>query len=351
MSLPDVPFATHRRVFQVVEHRAVEKNSAYRCTSTGSNTKPPPWPHLEPINIILAGMSKYNIEAEKDKDEVMDVPVEQGKPLVLPNDSSAPRDSWRVLLPIKQEKNASRLFKARCHPELPIPCRFRRETKFATSVSLPSLPPRSRIPPTQPRTTQVELAASCAQGRTPGALVITTHSGQHPIPHIDRYHKEPATIPHHDRAAPSGVPHYDMLPLVAHSNPPHQPHLSQHSYRMIRHLPSCPRSTFAVPLARGNSAVIQNARSRSYPHAPSVRRVEQQPNGGTKALPTEQERKRIEAVVQAQNLSHDNEYTQEQIARMARRMLNRASVRKCRRKQRERANRLELERNALIHDS
>ena len=181
--------------------------------------------------------------------------------------------------------------------------------------------------------------------------MISPHSRQHPTPHIDRYHMEPATIPHYHLAAPSSVPRYHMLPLVAHSNPPHQPHLSQHSYRMIRHLPSCPRSTFAVPLARGNSAVIQNARSRSYPHAPSVRRVEQQPNGGTKALPTEQERKRIEAVVQAQNLSHDNEYTQEQIARMARRMLNRASVRKCRRKQRERANRLELERNALIHDS
>ena len=32
-------------------------------------------------------------------------------------------------------------------------------------------------------------------------------------------------------------------------------------------------------------------------------------------------------------------------------MLNRASVQKCSRKQRERANRLELERNALIHDN
>ena len=36
---------------------------------------------------------------------------------------------------------------------------------------------------------------------------------------------------------------------------------------------------------------------------------------------------------------------------MTRRMLNRASVQKCRRKQRERTNRLELERNALIHDN
>ena len=104
MSLPDVPFAAHRRAIQVVEHHAVEVNSAHRCASTGSNTKPSPSPHLEPINKILASMSKRNIEAETDEDEEMIVSVKQGKTLVLPNDSSVPRDSWRVLLPIIQEK-------------------------------------------------------------------------------------------------------------------------------------------------------------------------------------------------------------------------------------------------------
>ena len=351
MSSPDVPFAADRRAIQVVDHRAVHTNSAHGCASTRSNTKPPPSPHLERINNILSGMSKRNIEAEKDDDEVMDVRVEQGKTLVLPNDSSAPLDRWRVLLPIIQKKDARRSFKARPHPELPIPCRFRRETKVFTSVSLPSLPPRSLIPPSQPRTSQVELGVSRAQGRTPGALVRNSYSRPHPTPHVDRYHMESATIPHYHQAALSGVPHYHMMPLVAHSNPHHQPHLSQHRYCLMHHLLSCPPSTFAVPFHRDNSTVMQNAHSHSHTHAPTVCRVGQPPNGATRILSTEQERKRIEDLVQAQNVSHDNEYTPEQIARMTRRMLNRASVQKCRRKQRERANRLELEHKALIHDN
>ncbi len=167
---------------------------------------------------------------------------------MLPIDSSAPPDSWRVLLPIIQRKDARRSFKARRHPELPICFSFRRETTIATSVSRPSPPPRSQTPPSSLRTAQVELVVSRAQMRTPGSLVISPHSRQHPTPHINRYHLESTTIPHYHQAAPSGVPDYHMMPLVAHSNPPHQPHLSQHRYCLMHHLPSCPPSTFAVPL-------------------------------------------------------------------------------------------------------
>ncbi len=351
MSSPDGPFATLRRAIQVVEHRAAETNSTYGCASTGSNPKPPPLPHLEPIHKILAGMLKRNIKAEKDDDEVMGAPLEQGKTLVLPKDSSAPRDRWRVLLPIIQEKDSCRFFKARRHSELPIPSRFRGETKFATSVSLPALPPRSRTPPSKSCATQVDLVESRAQRRTSGALVIPSHSRQHPKPHIDRYHMESATVPHYHLAAPSGVPHYHLMPLVAHSHPHHQAHLSQRHYRLMHHLPSRPPSTFAVPLSRGPSVVIQNAHSHPHPHAPTVGQVGQSSNGASRALSTEQERKRIEALIQAQNVSGDQEYTPEQLAKMTKRMLNRASVQKCRRKQRERANRLEQERNALIHDN
>ena len=313
--------------------------------SSGPGPMQTPVPLLEPIGTVLASIPNRNFKAGEDKNAMMHVSDEQSRPLVLPKDRSARLDSWRVLLPAIPENGPRRSLLARCYIQLPISSRSPGGTKVVvpkTRMSLPT-PSRPRLLPS--RSTQV----SSAQRRVPGALLIPARSRQKSLPRIGRSHVASDTIPRYDLAAPSGVPQYNMMPLGARSLPQHQPlsHSSQDHHRSMSRHPLRPASRFALPVGPGPSGLLQNAQA----HPTTMRRTKQSLSGVTRAMSNEPERKRTDALVQAQNVLHGNESTPEQLARMTRRMLNRASVQKCRHRQSERAKRLQQERSTLTREN
>ncbi len=93
MTSPADSFDTLRRAAQAVQGCTTETNSATVHAFKGSSTMTPQSRHLDHINKILASVPHRNVKAGKEEDEVMDGPVDQGKTLVLPKNSSAPRDS------------------------------------------------------------------------------------------------------------------------------------------------------------------------------------------------------------------------------------------------------------------
>ena len=340
-------FDTLIRAVQAVADCAAETSSAAVHASKPSSTMAPQLLHLDPIDKLIAGVPHRKINAGKEEDEVKVGSVEQGKPLVLPRNPSAPLDSWRVTLPVIPVKDPRRSLSARRYSNPPISCASHCENKVHTSRVLPALPLSTQPSPSQSRPTQV----SRAQQRIPGALVIPPHPRQPSFPTIGRGDLNSAVFPHHNLTAPLGAPNWHIMSLAAHSHPHNQPkpRSSQQHYPLMPPLPTRPHSSFPVPSRPITSGVIRNA----HPHArpPTVSPVGRSSSGASRALSREQEKKRIEALIHTQNVSRDSEYSREELVKKRKRILNRASVQKCRRKKREREIRLEKERALLIHDN
>ena len=139
---------------------------------------------------------------------------------------------------------------------------------------------------------------------------MPSHPWQHSSLAIGRGHMQSVIFPHYHLAAPSGASNRVMMPLAAHSHPHRQPnpHSSQRPYPLMPRLPT--RLSFTVPGRPGLSEVIRSVAPHAHPR--TVRRVERSSDGATRALPTEQEQKRIEALIHAQNVSCDNKHSREE---------------------------------------
>ena len=282
-----------------------------------------PLPHLVPISKMLERMRKgSDAKEEREDGKAQGFPVQDDLTLALPKHILAPIDCWRVILPILPNNVTPRSLKSR-KVKIALPYRARRGPIVVVSQEYPTLP-------------RVSQNRMHSQG-----ILVAPRQSQRPIQPMVDHRQMP--VPVQVQVQPAPVPHYH--PVV---NPgAHQYHVLHHVPHQIQ-LPTPPPTTaYAVPVGSTPVAIVE----QTHPQLSVPRSV----GPPAKVINTESsmapERRRVAALLQAAQSADDEEYTPEQLAKLTKRMLNRASVQKCRRKQRERAIRLENERASLTHEN